>query len=66
LQNFPIGDASDRMPLAVIHAFGVLKKCCAKYNLEAGLLSPDFAQEMMTACDEVATGVHDGQFPLVI
>merc|ERR1719316_2644233 len=54
------------MPLAVIHAFGVLKKCCAMYNLQAGLLSADFAQEMIQACDEVKRGVHDDQFPLVI
>merc|ERR1719491_1769756 len=41
LQNFPIGDSADRMPLAVIHAFGVLKKCCAQYNKDAGLLASD-------------------------
>merc|ERR1719316_728851 len=54
------------MPLAVIHAFGVLKKCCAMYNLQVGLLSSDFAQEMIQACDEVKRGVHDDHFPLVI
>merc|ERR1719188_2459348 len=54
------------MPLAVIHAFGVLKKCCAMYNRDAGLLSKDFATEMIQACDEVAKGVHDDMFPLVI
>jgi len=66
LQNFPVGDSADRMPLAVIHAFGVLKKCCAMYNFEDKLLSEDFAHEMIEACDEVARGVHDSEFPLVI
>ena len=31
--NFPIGGPEARMPLALIHAFGVLKKCSALYNL---------------------------------
>lgn len=66
LQNFPIGDSADRMPLAVVHAFGVLKKCCAKYNKEAGLLGADKADDMMKACDEVKAGIWDGHFPLVI
>ena len=36
--NFPIGDrASERMPLPVIKAFGVLKKSAAQANQEFGL-----------------------------
>lgn len=36
--NFPIGDrASERMPLPVIKAFGVLKKAAAEVNTEFGL-----------------------------
>eukprot|EP00928_Gymnodinium_smaydae_P034749 TRINITY_DN2455_c0_g1_i1.p1 TRINITY_DN2455_c0_g1~~TRINITY_DN2455_c0_g1_i1.p1 ORF type:complete len:577 (+),score=63.58 TRINITY_DN2455_c0_g1_i1:42-1772(+) len=66
LQNFPIGDSADRMPLAVIHAFGVLKKCCVQYNLDAGLIKADLTPEMLKACDEVANGVWDAHFPLVI
>jgi len=65
LQNFPIGDTPDKMPLPVIRAFGKLKKCCAKYNMEAGKLSKEVGEAMMTAADEVATGVHDSHFPLV-
>ena len=38
VQNFPIGDrASERMPLPVIKAFGVLKKAAAEVNQEFGL-----------------------------
>ena len=36
LQNFPIGGPAARMPDPVIKAFGVLKKCAAKYNMDAG------------------------------
>ena len=36
--NFPIGDrASERMPLPVIKAFGILKKAAAEVNTEFGL-----------------------------
>ena len=36
--NFPIGDrASERMPMPVIKAFGVLKKAAAEVNQEFGL-----------------------------
>ena len=33
--NFPIGGPEARMPLALIHAFGVLKKCSALYTTSA-------------------------------
>lgn len=66
IQNFPVGDPADRMPLAVIHAFGVLKKCCAMYNKRMGLLSEEYATELIEAADEVAKGKLDDMFPLVI
>ena len=34
--NFPIGGDSERMPLPVIKAFGVLKKAAAEVNKEYG------------------------------
>ena len=38
VMNFPIGDrSSERMPLPVIKAFGVLKKAAAEVNTEFGL-----------------------------
>jgi len=66
LENFPIGDASDQMPLAVIRAFGVLKKCCAKYNMQADKLNATSCEAMVRACDEISAGVHNAEFPLVI
>jgi fumarate hydratase class II len=37
MQNFDIARDTDRMPLPIIHAFGILKKCAAKVNIRYGL-----------------------------
>jgi len=65
--NFPIGDrASERMPLPVIKAFGVLKKAAAEVNKDYGL-DPVIADAISKAADEVISGsLYDDHFPLVI
>merc|ERR1719357_1467231 len=65
--NFPIGDrSSERMPLPVIKAFGVLKKAAAEVNVEFGL-DPVIAGAISQAADEVINGkLYDDHFPLVI
>ena len=67
LTNFPIGDAgSERMPLAVIQAMGVLKKAAAEVNREFGLPA-EVADAVSRAADEVISGsLYDQHFPLVI
>merc|ERR1712142_1232955 len=67
VMNFPIGDrASERMPLPVIKAFGVLKKAAAEVNKEYGL-DPVIAGAISQAADEVISGdLYDDHFPLVI
>lgn len=35
--NFKIGGPEERMPLPVVHAFGILKKAAALVNTEFGL-----------------------------
>jgi fumarate hydratase class II len=67
VMNFPIGDrASERMPLPVIKAFGVLKKAAAEVNTEFGL-DPKIAAAISQAADEVISGkLYDDHFPLVI
>jgi len=67
VMNFPIGDrASERMPLPVIKAFGVLKKAAAEVNKEFGL-DPVVAEAISKAADEVISGaLYDDHFPLVI
>jgi fumarate hydratase class II len=62
LIHFNIG--ADRMPLEVIHAFGVLKKACALVNQDLGKLTPELAELIVTAADEVAEGRLDSHFPL--
>ena len=65
--NFPIGDpTSERMPLPVIKAFGVLKKAAARVNREFGL-DATVADAISQAADEVISGkLYDDHFPLVI
>eukprot|EP00092_Neocalanus_flemingeri_P013611 GFUD01014679.1.p1 GENE.GFUD01014679.1~~GFUD01014679.1.p1 ORF type:complete len:513 (-),score=176.93 GFUD01014679.1:160-1647(-) len=67
VMNFPIGDrASERMPLPVIKAFGVLKKAAAEVNQEFGL-DPVIAEAISKAADDVISGsLYDDHFPLVI
>jgi len=67
VMNFPIGDrASERMPLPVIKAFGVLKKAAAEVNVEFGL-DAKVAGAISQAADEVISGaLYDDHFPLVI
>ncbi|KAH8096536.1 fumarate hydratase [Aureococcus anophagefferens] len=65
LMNFPIGDESARMPLPIVRAFGVLKKCAAVYNKAQGKLAPRSRRDR-AAAGEVASGDLDGHFPLVI
>jgi len=63
--NFKIGGERERMPIPVIRAFGILKKCAAISNLNYGL-DPKKAEAIIQAADEVATGKHDDHFPLVV
>jgi fumarate hydratase class II len=62
LIHFNIG--TDRMPLEVIHSFGVLKKACALVNVDLGKLSPELAELIVSAADEIAEGRLDSHFPL--
>src|SRR6476660_4888866 len=64
LHHFNIGD--DRMPREMIRALGILKKAAAQVNEELGKLSPDKANLIVQACDEVIEGKLDSHFPLRI
>lgn len=63
--NFKIGGPEERMPLPVIHAFGILKKAAAEVNKEFGL-DPKLASAISQAADEVIAGKLDDHFPLVV
>jgi len=62
LANFAIG--IERMPIALIHAFALVKKAAAQTNAELGALPRELANAIVDVCDEIATGRHDEEFPL--
>ncbi|HXP72691.1 MAG TPA: class II fumarate hydratase [Stellaceae bacterium] len=64
LENFPIG--TERMPLALIHAFGLQKKAAALANMSLGDLPERPGRAIVTAADEVIAGRLDEHFPLVV
>ena len=63
--NFKIGPEGS-MPIEIIRAFAILKKCAAKANNQLGVLSTEKYEWIAAAADEIIAGKHDNQFPLVI
>src|SRR5918996_1259480 len=64
LIHFSIGD--DRMPKAVYHAYGHVKKAAALVNAGAGRLDATLAEAIVAAADEVIAGRLDSEFPLYV
>src|SRR5262249_59254890 len=64
LHHFAIGH--DRMPIAVVRAFGFLKKAAALVNQELGLLDTCRGALIVRAADEVIAGSLDDHFPLSV
>ncbi|NUQ91187.1 MAG: class II fumarate hydratase [Glycomyces artemisiae] len=64
LQHFAIGD--DRMPVGLYRAYGIVKQAAALVNAEAGRLDPNLAAAIVHACEEVAEGSLDEEFPLYV
>ncbi len=64
LHNFKIG--TEKMPLEIIHAFGILKKAAALTNNELGLLDDNLTGLIVKAADEIIDGKLDGHFPLAV
>ncbi|NTW39789.1 MAG: class II fumarate hydratase [Cellulomonadaceae bacterium] len=62
VENFPI--SGTRLERSHIAALARIKKAAALANAELGVLPDDVAQAIVGAADEVATGVHDAQFPV--
>lgn len=68
-QNFKIGSdlpGGQRMPLAVIKAFGIQKRCAAETNMRLGTLESVLAEAIIKAADDVIEGKLDDHFPLVV
>ena len=64
IKNFPIG--SERQPLPLIHALGIIKKACAQTNVELGDLDANLGNAISKAAQEVIDGKLDDHFPLVV
>nr|WKF60402.1 Fumarate hydratase class II [Paraburkholderia busanensis] len=64
LRHFSIG--GDRMPKAVYHAYGTVKKACALVNEAAGRLPEWKAAAIVRAADEAIAGKLDEHFPLYV
>ena len=64
LIHFSIGD--DRMPKAVYHAYGYVKKAAASVNGRAGRLPGWKANLIARVADEVIAGKLDDNFPLYV
>ncbi|WP_082859007.1 class II fumarate hydratase [Planctomyces sp. SH-PL62] len=63
-RNFEIG--SLRFPRAFLRALGLVKKSAARVNVDLGLLDLKLGAWIEEAAQEVADGLRDDQFPLVI
>ncbi len=64
LENFRI--SGERMPRELILALALVKRCCAEVNKALGRLPPDKADAIASAADEVLSGLHADEFPLVV
>jgi len=66
LENFRIGDARERMPIEVIHSYGILKKAAARINFKYGGLDEKLTKVIEEVSTELEQGKLDDHFPLVI
>ena len=64
LENFRI--STERMPRELILALALVKRGCAVVNRDLGALDPGKAGAIVAAADEVLSGRHDAEFPLVV
>jgi fumarate hydratase class II len=54
------------MPKEIMYAFAHLKKAAAHANHQLGVLPIEKRDLISDVCDEILTGIHDKEFPLVI
>ena len=62
IDNFSVSGTP--LPRRFLRALGWLKLAAAGANRDLGLLDPQLAAAIEQAAREVASGVHDGQFPV--
>ncbi|MBN7755580.1 class II fumarate hydratase [Nitratireductor aquimarinus] len=64
LGNFKIG--TEKMPMPLVHALGIVKQAAAEANIENGKLDPKLGEAMVQAAREVVEGKLDDHFPLSV
>src|SRR6185437_2106194 len=62
--NFRIG--TERMPLPIIHAFGIIKRAAAEVNRDLGSLDKRRASAITRVAREISDGGLDDHFPLIV
>ncbi len=64
LHNFKIG--TERMPIALVHALGLIKRAAAEVNRDLGSLDRKRAAAIIAAAQDIADGKLDDNFPLLV
>ncbi|WP_236630801.1 aspartate ammonia-lyase [Bifidobacterium aemilianum] len=64
MENFSISGVHDADHPQLIHALAAVKEACAAANEELGLLEPNKASLIISACREVQEGRLSDQFPI--
>jgi fumarate hydratase, class II len=64
LHNFRIG--SERMPIEIIHALGLIKRAAAQVNRDLGSLDRKRAGAIIAVAQDIADGKLDEHFPLLV
>jgi fumarate hydratase class II len=64
LHNFRIG--TERMPIAVVRALGLIKRAAAEVNRDLGSLDARRAKAIVAVAQDIADGKLDEHFPLLV
>jgi fumarate hydratase class II len=64
LHNFRIG--TERMPIAVVRALGLVKRAAAEVNRDLGSLDARRAKAIIAVAQDIADGKMDDNFPLLV
>jgi fumarate hydratase class II len=64
LHNFRIG--SERMPIEIVHALGLIKRAAAEVNRDLGSLDRRRAGAIVAVAQDIADGKLDEHFPLLV
>src|ERR1700688_2428955 len=64
LHNFRIG--SERIPIEIVHALGLIKRAAAEVNRDLGSLDNRRAKAVIAVAQNIADGKLDEHFPLLV